>query len=49
MIKCPNCGKDLEAKFPRESATGCQDVEFQCPEEHLYFIRVEADDLIDET
>ncbi|MBA7550646.1 hypothetical protein ES705_43167 [subsurface metagenome] len=48
MIKCPKCEKELKVIIPRESATGGQDVEFQCPEEHLFFVRVKAEDLIDE-
>ncbi|MBA7703088.1 hypothetical protein ES703_111870 [subsurface metagenome] len=48
MIKCPNCEKELKANIPQESATDSQDVEFKCPDGHLFFIRVKADDLIDE-
>ncbi len=48
MIKCPKCGSELKVSIPRESATDCEDIEFKCQEEHLYFIRVKADDLIDE-
>ena len=48
MIKCPKCEKELKVVIPHESATDSQDVEFKCPDEHLFFIRVRAEDLIDE-
>jgi len=48
MLTCPKCGKDLKVKVPGESATDHQDIEFVCPDEHLFFIRVKVDDLIDE-
>jgi len=48
MLKCPKCDKELKVIIPVESATDCQDIEFQCPDEHLFFIRVKPEDLIDE-
>ena len=49
MIKCPKCGKELKATIPPESATDSQDIEFHCPDGHLFFTRLKADDLIDES
>jgi len=48
MIKCPKCEKELTVYIPMDSATDSQDVEFKCPDGHLFFTRVKADDLIDE-
>jgi len=48
MLKCPICEEDLRASIPRTSATGYQDIEFKCSKDHLFFVRVKADDLIDE-
>ncbi len=46
MLKCPECEKELKVQIPGESATDCQDIEFVCPDGHLSFVRIEADDLI---
>ncbi|MBA7714932.1 hypothetical protein ES703_123964 [subsurface metagenome] len=48
MIKCPKCKKDLKATIPGDSATDTQDFELTCPDGHLFFVRIEEKDLIDE-
>lgn len=49
-MNCPKCGKELKVipNGPDHSALGCEDIEFQCPDEHLFFIRVKPEDLIDQ-
>lgn len=48
MIKCPTCKKEMTGEIKRNDSADFEDVEYQCPEEHLFFIRVRAEDLIDE-
>ena len=48
-MKCPKCGKELEANFNeyQDKNADYVEVEFVCPNEHTYFTRIKEDDLIE--
>jgi hypothetical protein len=48
MLKCPICKKDLQPSIPDSSHSDAQDIEFTCENAHLFFVRIRAEDLIDE-
>jgi len=49
MIKCPKCGEELEANFNRyqNKEADYTEVEFTCKNDHMYFVRVKEDDIIE--
>ena len=49
-MKCPNCGKELEAHINeyQDKDNNFVDVEFYCEDgEHCYFVRIKEEDLIE--
>jgi len=50
MIKCPNCGGELEANFNeyQDKDSDYVEVEFICVSGHTYFVRIREDDLVED-
>uniref|UniRef100_A0A6H2A468 Uncharacterized protein n=1 Tax=viral metagenome TaxID=1070528 RepID=A0A6H2A468_9ZZZZ len=50
-MNCPKCGKYLERRFPPDITIDnfqeYQDVDFECENEHIYFVRIKPEDLIE--
>lgn len=49
MLKCPRCGKVLEARsnLYQDKETDYVEVELQCETGHRYFVRIKEDDLLE--
>lgn len=46
-MKCPECGKELEAKLnPYNKGEDFVDVDLTCENGHEYFVRIKEDDLL---
>lgn len=50
MLKCPECSAELTPSLSEEGddTTEYVEVEFACPNNHSYFTRITADELIEE-
>jgi len=48
-MNCPRCGERFEPHIdPAEEFQEYQDITFECPNEHRYWVRVKEADLIED-
>jgi len=49
-VNCPKCGEKLEARLNpyQDKEADYIEVEMQCENEHVYFVRVKEEDLIED-
>ena len=49
MLKCPQCGADLEPNLNKyqDNDADYVEVELHCENEHPYFVRIKEDDLLE--